>query len=108
MQTVQKATNTYRAHVHVDGWVEEAVIRREDGSYLVDGLLPAAAMQKRLGMPGVDELARKYNFETAAGLLLTIMGRIPEPGDTAHWKGYRFEVVAMDRLRIAKILMRPP
>src|SRR6266545_6523426 len=83
----------------------EAIARRDDGSYLVDGLLPIADFQKRLRIPGVDELARARGFETVAGLLLALLGRIPIAGETASWPGYRFEVVDMDGMRVDKVLI---
>jgi putative hemolysin len=86
---------------------KEAIVRCEDGSHLVDGLLPAADLQGRLRIPGVEDLARERSFETAAGLLLVLLGRIPAVGDTVEWQGYRFEVIDMDGQRINKILIRP-
>ena len=80
----------------------------EDGSYLIDGLLPVADLQERLHIADVGELARERSFETAAGLLLVLLGRIPTVGDTVDWQGYRFEVVDMDGQRIDKILVVPP
>jgi putative hemolysin len=46
----------------------------------------------------------RYRFETLAGLLLSLFGRIPRVGDTTEWGGWRFEVVDMDGLRIDKVL----
>ncbi len=53
-------------------------------------------------------MGREYSFETAAGLLLILLGRIPTAGDTARWQDYTFEVVDMDDNRIDKILISPP
>lgn len=52
-------------------------------------------------------MAREYSFETMAGLLLALFGRIPAPGDTVRWHDYTFEVVDMDEWRIDKILILP-
>jgi putative hemolysin len=87
---------------------KEEIVQREDRSYLIDGLLPVVDFQERLPIPGVEELARERGFETAAGLLLVLLGRIPTAGDTVEWQGYRFEVVDMDGQRIDKILVVPP
>ena len=87
---------------------EQPIVQREDGSYLVDGLLPVVDLQELLHLPHIDELARTHSFETTAGLLLTLLGRIPGTGDAARWQGYSFEVVDMDQLRIDKILISPP
>ncbi len=53
----------------------------------------------------MDELARARGFETVAGLLLALLGRIPIAGETASWHGYRFEVVDMDGMRVDKVLI---
>jgi len=88
--------------------LEAAIIRRADGSYLVDGLLPVADLEARLDLAGLEELARERDFETVAGLVLTLLGRIPTAGDIAQWQEYIFEVIDMDELRIDKILIHPP
>lgn len=87
---------------------DTSIIRREDGSYLVDGLLPLSDLEEKLNIPEVEKLGREYSFETVAGLLLILLGRIPTPGDTARWQDYSFEVVDMDENRIDKILISPP
>jgi CBS domain containing-hemolysin-like protein len=63
-----------------------------------------------------DELAEltgleipEGDYETLAGFLLTRFGRIPDAGDRTEWEGWRFEVLAVDRLRIALVrLIAPP
>lgn len=47
-------------------------------------------------------------YETLAGLLLDQLGHIPEPGEVATVKGWRLEVVAMNRLRIATVRVTEP
>lgn len=87
---------------------EVSIVRREDGSYLVDGLLPLSDLEEQLNIPEVEKLGREYSFETTAGLLLILLGHIPTPGESARWQGYTFEVVDMDEHRIDKILILPP
>lgn len=80
--------------------------RREDGSWLVDGLMPLEDFRRVL--PGVDfgrEPGR--GFETLAGFLVANLGRVPAEGDVFDWQGYRFEVIDMDRHRVDKILVTP-
>lgn len=86
----------------------EAIQRRKDGSYLVDGMLPYGELEAQLPIPKLAELIRDYSFETVAGLMLALIRRIPKPGDTASWHGYTFEVVDMDGQRIDKLLVTPP
>ncbi|HXV98096.1 MAG TPA: hemolysin family protein [Anaerolineae bacterium] len=86
----------------------EAIKRRKDGSYLVDGILPCWELEEYLNIPEIADFARRYGFETVAGLLLALLGRIPKIGDTASWRSYTFEVVDMDGQRVDKILIVPP
>jgi putative hemolysin len=84
------------------------LLRREDGSYLVDGLLPVADLQDQFALPGVAELARVYHFQTVAGLALAVLDHIPAVGEKMTWQGYTFEVVDMDGQRIDKLLLVLP
>jgi magnesium and cobalt exporter, CNNM family len=90
------------------GQPDQAIVRREDGSYLVDGLLPFVEVQEQLDLPPLAEEARPRDFETLAGFVLALLGRIPSVGDRAQWQGYTFEIVDMDERRIDKVLIIPP
>ncbi len=87
---------------------QEAIVKRDDGSYLIDGLLPFVDLCERLDLPGAEEVRREHDFETVAGFFLALLGRMPTVGDTVTWHGYRLEVVDMDARRIDKILLCPP
>lgn len=93
-------------HDEYDEASPEALVEREDGSYLVDGLLSFTTLRERLPLPDADELVREHGFETTAGFVLALLGRIPAVGDTVEWQGYRLEVVDMDGRRIDKILLK--
>ena len=84
-----------------------AIMRREDGSYLVDGLLPFFELQQQLDLAPLVEV-RPRDFETVAGFMLALLGRIPSVSESVDWQGYRFEVVDMDGRRIDKVLIQPP
>jgi putative hemolysin len=82
---------------------EPEAIEREDGSFLVDGLMAVEDFKELLGidtLPGEDAL-----FETIGGFVMTQQGKIPKAGDHFTWQKYRFEVVDMDGKRIDKILV---
>ena len=82
-----------------DAWA----IQREDGSWLVDGLIPIPELKDRLEIKSLpDEDRGRYN--TLAGLVMLLLGRLPQTTDTVEWDGWRFEVVDMDGKRIDKIL----
>lgn len=80
---------------------EPALVERADGSLLVSGWMPADEFCDRLGLP--RSLAGDY--ETVAGLVLNIFGRLPEVADTAQAEGWQFEVVDLDDRRIDKVLV---
>lgn len=76
--------------------------RREDGSWLIDGLLEIEELQQRSGISLPTEAGRGY--VTVAGFVLDRLGHLPGEGETFEWGGYRFEVLDMDRQRVDKVL----
>jgi len=85
---------------------EEPIVRREDGSWLVDGLLAADELKERLGL---RELPREEeaDYQTVGGMVMDILGRVPSIGDRFEWEEYSFEVVDMDGRRVDKVLVAP-
>jgi putative hemolysin len=85
---------------------DEAIVRREDGSWLVDGLLPADVLKERLRL---GELPREEeaDYQTVGGMVMDTLGRVPAAGDRFEWEGYSFEVVDMDGRRVDKVLVTP-
>jgi putative hemolysin len=84
------------------------VVMRDDGSYLVDGVLPIDEVKQLLD---VEELPDEetYRFDTLAGFVISLLGSIPTAGEKVAWGGWIFEVVDMDNLRVDKVLvMRTP
>ncbi len=83
---------------------EPGIIEREDGSWFIDGMLPAEELRELLGLdilPGENEGV----YRTAAGFVMAELGKIPIPGDHFILDGIRFEVADMDKRRIDKILV---
>ncbi len=80
----------------------ESFVRREDGSWLIDGGAGVEDLVKRLDLK-VEPLPREYS--TVSGLVLAELERIPAAGDTLEWRGLRIEVVDMDGRRIDKLLV---
>lgn len=81
------------------------IIRRDDGSYLVDGALPFADFAKYFHCEK-DYAEEKGDYHTVAGFILQRMGRIPSPANYFIWKTFYFEVLDMDGNRVDKILVR--
>jgi putative hemolysin len=78
-------------------------VQREDGSWLLDGLMPVQELKSRLN---IDELPLedKGIYNTLAGLIMLLVGNLPKEGEVMHSMGWRFEVVDMDGRRIDKVL----
>ena len=77
---------------------------RDDGSYLVDG---RASVDELFDVIPIGERP-DGDYHTAAGLVLTALGRIPAEGDHVEVGGWRIEVVDMDGHRIDKLLVCRP
>ena len=79
-------------------------IRKEDGDiWIVDGQYPFYDLLSHLDVPNL------YNdnpYNTLSGLILDIMDRIPQTGDTISWKGFEMDILEMDRVRIDKVRIR--
>jgi putative hemolysin len=87
---------------------EPAVVRREDGSWLIDGMLDLDGVKRAIGLKalaGEDE----ESYHTLGGLAMRALGRVPRTGDVFEQQGFRFEVVDMDGNRVDRVLVsRPP
>ena len=84
--------------------LEDSAVQREDGSWLLDGMIGIDEAERVLGRKSMrgDE-----DFETLAGFVLARLGQIPQIGDHFLWGGLRFEIVDMDGRRIDRILAAP-
>lgn len=83
-----------------DAWVT----RQEDGSLLLDGFIPVPELKDALQIRNVpDEESGRYS--TLAGMLMFLLGRLPQEGDVIIWHGWRFLIVDMDERRIDKVLV---
>jgi putative hemolysin len=81
-----------------------AVVRREDGSLLVDGALPMEEVRELLGLHERRGASREYH--SLGGWIFTELGRVPTEGDHFEAEGHRIEVVDMDGNRIDKVLVQ--
>jgi putative hemolysin len=82
------------------------VVRREDGSWLLDGMLPIEELKDILHVRALPE-EENGDYNTLAGFVLMQLGRIPKTTDHFEWGSYRFEVMDMDGRRIDKVLVQP-
>ncbi len=82
----------------------DSVVRRDDGSYLLDGLLTIEEVYQLLR---IEPKENSKGFSTLAGFILEHLGNIPNTGDNFETQGYKFEVVDMDGRRIDKVMVTP-
>ncbi len=80
----------------------ENLVRRPDGSWLVDGRVSIDELVDTLGLDKAEG-----EFHTAAGLALERLARIPVEGDTFEIGNWKAEVIDMDGKRIDKLLFVP-
>lgn len=85
---------------------EQEIVRRDDGTWLVDGSVSIDDLADVLGWKQLESPATR-RFSTVAGLVLRQMGRIPEIGARTVFDGVELEVVDMDGQRIDRVLVTP-
>jgi putative hemolysin len=82
---------------------EDAVVQREDGSWLVDADVAMADVLELLGLP--ERQGDETRYRTLGGFILHRLGHVPHAAEHFSFEGYRFEVVDMDGLHIDKVLI---
>ncbi|MCU0375767.1 MAG: hemolysin family protein [Chitinophagaceae bacterium] len=82
---------------------EYEIVQRKDGSFLVDAQLPFYDFLARFDKE--DWMDEEQEFDTLGGFIIHHLERIPVTGDTFEWRGFYFEIVDMDGVRIDKILV---
>ncbi|MBZ8142431.1 hypothetical protein CLD22_21335 [Rubrivivax gelatinosus] len=97
---LEAITGEFGSPADDDAWA----VRREDGSWLMDGLIPVPELKDRLELKDLpDEERGRYN--TLAGMVMLLLGRLPKTADAVSWQGWRFEVVDLDGKRVDKVLV---
>lgn len=78
-------------------------VKRDDGSWLLDGHIPVHELKDRLALDTVPEEERG-RYHTLSGMMMLLTGRLPQEGDHVNWEQWRFEIVDMDGKKIDKVL----
>ena len=86
----------------LDASDEAQIIRRDDNSWLVDGLTPVGDLEALLGVPPFPD---DDQFETIAGFLMYVLRKVPRPTERVDHGGFRFEVLDVDHHRIDQLLV---
>ncbi|WP_413200887.1 hemolysin family protein [Nostoc piscinale] len=84
---------------------EPQYVQREDGSWLLDGMLPVEKFFELFEMEEWDD--ERGSYQTLGGFVITHLGRIPSAADHFEWEGMRVEVMDMDGNRVDKVLVVP-
>jgi putative hemolysin len=97
---LEAITGEFSAPSENNAWA----VQRDDGSWLMDGLIPVPELKDRLALRELPEEDRgRYN--TLAGMIMLLLGRLPVTADHVDWEGWRFEVVDLDGKRVDKVLV---
>ncbi|KPF48764.1 hypothetical protein IP87_09685 [beta proteobacterium AAP121] len=97
---LEAITGEFGAPSDEDAWA----VQRDNGTWLLDGLIPVPEFKDRLELKELPEEDRgRYN--TLAGMIMLLLGRLPRTADTVEWEGWRFEVVDLDGKRVDKVLV---
>ena len=83
---------------------DPAVVQREDGSWLIDGLLEIETFKELVGRHSLDG-ETSGEFHTVGGFAMHRLGHIPRSGERFESDGLRFEILDMDGNRVDKILL---
>lgn len=80
-------------------------LQRDDGSWLLDGLLPIDELKEVLGLPSLpgEDLG---NYHTLGGFMFSQIGHIPKKTESFEWGGWRFEVMDMEKNRVDEVLAK--
>ena len=83
--------------------VEPQATQRQDGSWLLDGMLPVDDFKELFTL--TKPLPHEDEYETLSGFVMMSLGRVPQASDHFEWGGMRFEVMDMDGHRVDKVLV---
>jgi putative hemolysin len=96
---LESVTGDFQPDTSEESWA----FQREDGSWLLDGLIPLQDLKDCLGIKGVPG-EDKARYHTLSGMIMWLLGRVPHTGDIAEWECWRLEVVDLDGKRVDKVL----
>ena len=99
LDMLEAITGELQSGAQVDAWATE----RADGSWLLDGVMPVSELKARLDirqLPGEE----RGRYNTVAGLLQSVSGRLPAKGEKIESAGWCFEITGLDGKRIDTVL----
>ncbi|GAA0662747.1 hemolysin family protein [Rheinheimera tangshanensis] len=103
MVTLQDMMDALTGEFAQDDEDDQMVIRRQDGSLLLDGLIPIIDLKDALDIRKLQD-EEEGRYQTLNGLLMYELGKIPQTADIVEIAGWRLEIVDMDGKRVDKVL----
>jgi putative hemolysin len=83
---------------------EPEILQRQDGSYLMDGMVLVDEFMDLFDIRA-DTERENWRYQTLGGFVMMQLGRIPSAGDHFEWQDLRVEVMDMDGHRVDKVLV---
>jgi putative hemolysin len=96
---IESVTGEFLPKNKEDAWA----VQRDDGSWLLDGLIPLLELKDTLGLKSVPE-EDKGRYHTLSGMVMLLLGSLANTGEKVSWEGWSLEVVDLDGKRIDKVL----
>ncbi|VVO16628.1 hypothetical protein PS723_03864 [Pseudomonas fluorescens] len=82
--------------------VEGPNIVAEDGGFVVSGALNLSQIRERIGF----QAKATDDYQTLAGLVMSLLDRLPLIGDKLNWEGWNMTVVEVEERRVTRVLLR--
>ncbi len=99
--TLQDLLEALTGEFYTEDSTDSYIVMRDDGSYLLDGLLPVMDLKDCLQL---ESLPDEGEYETLNGMLMQVMGKVPSTGEKVTVADWLLEIVDMDGLRVDKVL----
>jgi putative hemolysin len=96
---LEAVTGEFKPRSNEDSWA----VQRENGTWLLDGLIPIPELKDKLQLEATPEEKRGH-YHTLSGLMMWLLERVPQTGDVATLANWRLEVIDLDGKRVDKVL----
>lgn len=104
--TLRDITKAFLGNLQLeDDTIEPYFIQRQDGSWLIEGVMPICNFKKSFNIETLPN-EEQYAFKTLGGFVMSYLGRVPSITESFEFAGYLFEVIDIDGNRIDKILLK--
>ncbi|MFH0020468.1 transporter associated domain-containing protein [Pseudomonas fluorescens] len=81
--------------------IEGPDVLEEQGGFLVSGALPLARVRQRTGFAAEPT----EDYQTMAGLVMSLLDRLPMKGDRLAYEGWHLTVKAVEERRVTRVLL---